>query len=310
MTQRAPAGSARGGAGSAPGPVVGRQGVGTARPSAFTASSAARPAVGRGLLEDLRRTARPGSSFSGTTSIGVVVQVDLQPEVAGRLVGGVDDLGEDLVADRVDQAAADLEPGDADVAGLPARRRRARRRPAWPASAASSKPPSVTTTIDLVPPSLGLGERAGGPARRPRYGSGRRSGGICVEGLAERPLVAGQPADDLRLGARGDDRQLVAEPQAVDEPAAPRPSPSPAGSAARRRWRSCSPSCRRPGPAAGPRASASGRSARPGRATSSSEERELHAGARGGAGAAARATAASSPRRSAARRGRSRPAPG
>ncbi len=115
----------------------------------------------------------------------------------------------------------------------------------------------------LLPAAVGLG---GQPA-----GEGHRVGELgrpigrpdAVEGVAERPLVAGQAADDPRLRAGGDDRHLVADPQAVDDAAGPPPWPSPAGSA-RRRWRSCWPSCRRPGSRAGRSALPTRRTARPG----------------------------------------------
>ena len=85
-------------------------------------------------------------------------------------------------------------------------------------SAAPSKPPSVRTTTlrDLV----GRGEQPAGQGHGLGDPGRAVAGGDRVERLAEGPLVVGQPAEDLRLGARGDDRQLVAQPQAVDHPPA------------------------------------------------------------------------------------------
>ena len=126
-----------------------------------------------------------------------------------------------------------------------------------------------------------------------------------VERLAQGALVVGQPAGDPRLRPRHDDRQLVAQSQAVDQPCGPRPWPPRAGWAAHR-WRSCSPSCPRPAPAAAPAPAAIGRSGRPGRRPEA-PGRPVARAARASAAAAARATAASSPRRSAPRIAGSRP---
>ena len=102
----------------------------------------------------------------------VVVQVELEAE-RRRLVGRVLDLDQDLVADRVEQAAPGLKPGDPDVARLLAdrdqldvffawrarRRRRTRRRRGRRPCASS---PSRRAAVAPV-------------RRRPRRGSGRRS---------------------------------------------------------------------------------------------------------------------------------------
>ena len=93
-----------------PGPVVGGQGVGAVDLADQL------PAVGRGLLEHLA-VRLAGLEPERDDVDRAVVEVDLQPGLDGR-VGGVDDLDQDLVADRVDQAPADLELGDPDVPRL------------------------------------------------------------------------------------------------------------------------------------------------------------------------------------------------
>jgi hypothetical protein len=47
---------------------------------------------------------------------GRLVEIDLQPAPRG-LIGGVVYFGEDFIADRIEQAAANLEVREADVAG-------------------------------------------------------------------------------------------------------------------------------------------------------------------------------------------------
>ncbi len=86
------------------------QGVGPIDPGAEMSS------VGGGLLEDLD-VPLAGLEVQRDDVDRVVLQVELQP-ARDRLVGGIGDLHEDLVADRVEQAAPRLELGDADVAGL------------------------------------------------------------------------------------------------------------------------------------------------------------------------------------------------
>src|SRR5205807_10620750 len=72
--------------------------------------------VGGGVFDDLV----PGGVCGQFERLDVhraAVERDRQPEVPRRLIGEIGHFGEDFVADRVDGAAADLEAGDADVAG-------------------------------------------------------------------------------------------------------------------------------------------------------------------------------------------------
>ncbi len=147
----------------------------------LSAGRASSRSIGRGAGRRRPRSSRrpgslcsPGSSSSGTTSIGSSSRSSSRRQSAG-LVRGVGDLDQDLVADRVEQAAPGLEPGDPDVA------------------ASSCRPRSSSTSV--LPGELGRAlESAVGQRRRPgascasptaavgpasprrRPGSGRRSG--------------------------------------------------------------------------------------------------------------------------------------
>ena len=148
---------------------------------------------------------------------------------------------------------------------------------------------------------------AAAPARPPRRpGSGRRRRDR-VERLAQRALVVGQCRRRPAAGPRGDDRQLVAEPQAVDQPAAlglGRLQPARRHVVGVHARRVVDDQHHPPRPGLLPAEDRVGQGE-----DQQAPGTQAATAARAGAAAAARATAASSPRRSAARRAASRPAP-
>ena len=162
-----------------------------------------RRAAGRLRRRSSRRPgpcARRAARFSGTTSIGSSSRSSSSRHDDG-LVRGVGDLDQDLVADRVEQAAAGLEPGDAARCRSSCRSRSARRPPARASSAAPSKPPSESTTTlrDL----LGAGEqpagqrdglgRPGSVRRSARSSRAPRAGCAGGRSARRRPAAAAPP---------------------------------------------------------------------------------------------------------------------
>ena len=139
----------------------------------------------------------PGFRVRGTTSIGSSSRSSSSRHSAG-LVRGVDHFDQDLVADRVEQAAPGLQPGDAHVPRLlaPADHERdvllaGKARPP------RRTPPSVSTTTRC---NFAASPRAAGVpgSRRLDTWVGPSEGAIASSASAKRSLMVGQAAGDLR----------------------------------------------------------------------------------------------------------------
>src|SRR5262249_30285427 len=141
----------------------------------------------------------------------VAFEIDFEAALGG-VIGEIGDFGEDFVAERVAEAAADLELGDADIAG----------------AAADGDEMYVLGTGQLggFVEAAGadgddggiflVGEQAAGHGDGGFDAGGAVGGGGGGDGVLERSLMAGQAAEDARLDASSDDGAQVLFAEAVD----------------------------------------------------------------------------------------------